>query len=86
MLINSFNCYSHILTGIYLIFLKNVLNETWSSFKTEFGPRRKYRETSYRVRQNLALFRNLVALILGWYCVKGLIFAKCIKEIGFEGT
>ena len=77
---------SHILAGIYLIFLKNVLDQTWGSFKTEFGPRQKYRKKSYQVKQNLALFRNLVALILGWYCVKGLIVVKFIAEIGFKGA
>ena len=56
---------SHILAAIYLIFLKNVLDQTWRSLKIEFGPQRKYRKKSYQVRQNLSLFCNLVAPILG---------------------
>ena len=77
---------SHILAGIYLIFLRNVLDQTWRSFKTEIGPQRKYRKKSYQVRQNLVLFCNLVALILDWYCFKGLMGTKFIKEIGLEGA
>ena len=34
------------------------------SFVTEFGSQQKDRLSGYQVRQNLALFRNLVALIL----------------------
>ena len=77
---------SHNLTGIYFIFLKNVLDQSWRSFKTEFGPQRKYQKKSYQVRQNLAHFCNLVALILGWYCVQGFMVAKFIIEIGFPGA
>ena len=67
------------LAGIYLIFLKNVLDQTWKSFKIEFGPKQKYWKKSYQVWINLTLFYNLVALILGCYCVKGLMVAKIIK-------
>ena len=84
--IDSSNCYSHILSKIYLIFLKNVLDQAWRSFKIEFGPQRKYWKKSYQVRQNLALFCNLVALILDWYCVKGLMVAESMKQVGFEGA
>ena len=28
---NSSNCYSHILAGIYLMFLKNVLDQAWAT-------------------------------------------------------
>ena len=80
----SYNCYSHVLAGIDLIFQKNTLDQTWRSFKIEFGPRQKYWKKSYQVRKDLALFRNLVTLILGCYCVKGLMIAKIIKGIGFE--
>ena len=75
---------SHILAGIYLIFLENVLDQTWRSLKTDFGPQQKYWKRSYQVRQNLALFCNLVALILGWYCVNSLMVAKFIREIGLK--
>ena len=53
------------LAAIYLIFLENVLEQTRRPLKTEFGPQQKYRKKSYQLRQNLALFCNLVALILG---------------------
>ena len=45
---------SNFLAEIYFIFLD-----------TEFGPQWKDRKSSYQVRQNLAIFCNLVALILG---------------------
>ena len=77
---------SRILAGIYLIFLKNVLDQIWKSFKIEFGPKQKYWKKSYQVWINLTLFCNLVALILGCYCVKGLMVAKIIKGIRFEGA
>ena len=47
---------SHILAGIYLIFLKIFLNQTGRSFKTEFGPHQKYRKGSYQVRQKFSTF------------------------------
>ena len=56
---------SHILAGIYFIFLSNVLDQTWKAFNTKFGPQWKGRESSYQVRQSLAFFWKLVALILG---------------------
>ena len=46
------------------------------SFDTEFKPQWKDQKRNYQVRQNLALFGKLVALILGWNCVKGLILTK----------
>ena len=56
---------SHIWPRIYFIFLKNVLKESWNSFNTKFQPQWKARKTSYQVRQILALFFYLIALILG---------------------
>ena len=47
----------------------------------EFGPQLKDPESSYEVRQKLGPFCNLVAVILGWICVKGLIFTKVVKKI-----
>ena len=41
---NSSDCYNLILAGIYLIFLKIVLDQAWRSFKTEFGPQQKHRK------------------------------------------
>ena len=34
--------------------------------------------------QNLALFHNLVALILNWNCMKNLIVTKIVQKINFE--
>ena len=54
------------------------------SFVTEFGSQQKDRLSGYQVRQNLALFRNLVALILNWNCVKSLIVPKIVQKNKFE--
>ena len=40
---------------------------------------------SYQIRKNLALFCNLVALILGWNCVESVIVTKIVRKIKFEG-
>ena len=77
---------SHILAGICFIFLKNVADQTWNTFNIKFGPQLKDRERCYWVRQILALFCILVALILGWNCVKGLRYTKIVKKIKFEGV
>ena len=44
---------------------KKVLDQTWNSFNTKFGPQLKNRESSYQVSQILAIICELVALILG---------------------
>ena len=75
---------SDMLAGIYFIFLRNALDQTWNSFDTEFRPQWKDRESSYQVRQNLALFCKLVALTLSWNCVKGIIVTKTLKKFKFE--
>ena len=71
---------SNFLAEIYLIFLKNVLDQTWKSSDAKFWSHWKDWKSSCQVRQNLALSRKLVALILGWNCVKGLIVTKFVKE------
>ena len=38
----------------------------------------------YYVRQNFALFRKLVALTLGYNCVKGHRASKTVKQIGLK--
>ena len=65
LLIAKFVKKSHIKARIYFIFLKNVLKETWNSFKMLFGPQRKDGTNSYEVRKLLAIYFNLIALILG---------------------
>ena len=53
------------LARIFFIFLKNVLKQSWNSFYTKFRPQSIDRKSSYEVSQILALFCNLIALILG---------------------
>ena len=54
---------SHIFAGIYFIFLKNVLYQTLKSFSGKFGSHWKARKSSYQVRNVLAPFCTLVALV-----------------------
>ena len=77
---------SHILTGIFFIFLKERLRPNSKSCKTIFGPQRKDRKSSYHVRQISALFCKLVALNLGQNCVKDIKVTKIVKQIKFQGT
>ena len=56
---------SYILAGIYLILLKNALDQTQKAFNTKFGPQWKDWKRSYPVTQISAHFCILVALILG---------------------
>ena len=53
------------LAVITLIFQKSTLDQALKSSDTELGPQWKDQKSSYRVRQNLELFRKLVALVLG---------------------
>ena len=77
---------SHIYARIFLIFLKNVLKQTWNSFNTKFQAQWKDRESSYQVRIILEHFCHLIALILGLNSVKGLRVTKNVREIKFEGV
>ena len=45
---------------------------------------KKIGKTVIQVRQNLALFRNLVALSLCWNCMKTLIVTKIVVKMNFE--
>ena len=56
---------SHILSRIYFIVLKQILDQTWKAFNTKFELQWKDRESSSQVRQILGLPRELVTLILG---------------------
>ena len=76
---------SHIKARIYFVFPKNVLKQTWNSFNTKFWSQWKDRKSSYQVREILALFCNLIALILSWNSVKTLRNTKILEEIKFEG-
>ena len=77
---------SYILAGIYYVFLKNVLYQTWKAFHTKFGPQCKDRESSYQVRGTLALFCKSVDLILGWDCVKGFRISNKLNFKGFGAS
>ena len=48
-----------------LIFQKNALDQIWKAFNTKVRPQLKDPKSSFYVGQALALFCNLVALILG---------------------
>ena len=61
---------SHILAGIYFIFLKKRPKPNF--FNTKLGPQ----NLSYQIRQVLVLFCKLVALILSQNCVKDLSFTR----------
>ena len=45
---------------------------------------KKIGKTVIQVRQNLALFRNLVALSLCWNCMKTLTVTKIVVKMNFE--
>ena len=62
---------SHILAGIYFIFL-NVLRPNLKGFQCQIWTSMKDRESNYQVREILALLGKLVALILDLNFVKGL--------------
>ena len=76
---------SNILAGIYFIFpqkhrrlnLEGFQSQIWTSIKRSG----KYLSSK---RQILELFCILVALILGWNCVKGLRVKNIVKKINWE--
>ena len=77
---------SHILGKIYLIFLKNVLKKTRNSFNTKFQAQWKACSSSYQLKQILAVFFDLISLILGQSSVEVLGVNEIVKEIKFEGV
>ena len=77
---------SHIWSRIYLIFLKNVLKETRNSFNTKFQAQWKACSSSYEVKRILALFCNLIRLILGQSSVEVFGVIENVEEIKFEGV
>ena len=60
----NFVKYSNILRRIFLIFLTNILKQTWNSFNTNFQYHWKDQKSSYQVRLILGLFSHLIAVIL----------------------
>ena len=77
---------SHIYPEIYIIFLKNVLKQTWNSFNTKFRLRWKDGKSSYQSTQLLGLLWNLIDLILDEDSVKGLRFSEIVKEKNLSGV
>ena len=83
ILCKFFFCFCSYLSS-YFIFLKNRPKTNLKSFNTKFRPQWKSRKSGNQVRQILAHFCNLIALILGWNCTKGIRVTKIVKEIKFE--
>ena len=77
---------SHILGKIYLIFLKNVLKQTRNSFNTKFQAQWKACSSSYQLKQILAVYCDLIPLILGQSSVEVLGVTEIVKEIKFEAV
>ena len=77
---------SHIWGKIYFIFLKNVLKQTRNSFNTKFQAQWKACSSSYQLKQILAVFCDLIPLILGRSSVEVLGVTEIVKEIKFEGV
>ena len=75
---------SHIWSKIYFIFLKNVLKQTRNSFNTKFQAQWKACSSSYQLKQILAVFCDLIPLILGQSSVEVLGVTEIVKEIKFE--
>ena len=69
-----------------MFFLKNVLKETCTSFNAKFRSQSKDRKSSCHVRRILAIFYELIELILTKNNVKGLRDTIILKEIKFEGV
>ena len=75
---------SHIWGKIYLTFLKNELKQTRNSFNTKFQAQWKACSSSYQLKQILAVFFELIPLILGQSSVEILGVIEIVKEIKFE--
>ena len=78
------NC--HIWGKIYLTFLKNELKQTRNSFNTKFQAQWKACSSSYQLKQILAVFCDLIPLILGQSSVEIVGVIEIVKEIKFEGV
>ena len=76
---------SHISSKIYFFFLKNVLKQTRNSFNTKIQAQWKACSSNYQLKQILAVFCNLIPLILGQSSVEVLGVTEIVKKIKFEG-
>ena len=77
---------SHILAKIYFTFLKNDLKQTPNSFNKKFQAHWKACSSSYKLKQILAVFWDLIPLILGQSSVEVLGYTEIVKEIKVEGV
>ena len=84
LLTTNFAENNHSYAGIFFIFLKTVLNQTWNDINTKFRRQWKDWKRSYQVSVDFALFCNLIALKLGKSSVKGLTVTKIVKENNFQ--
>ena len=75
---------SHICGKIYFIFLKNVLKQTRNSLNSKFQAQWKAWSSSYQLKQILAVFCELIPLILGQRSVEVLGVTEIVKKIKFE--
>ena len=62
LLTTNFVKTSHIQTKKFLIFLKNILNQTWNAFNTKFLCQWKDRKSIYQVKEAFALFCCLISM------------------------
>ena len=77
---------SHTWGKIFFIFLKNVLRQTRNSFNTKFQAQWKACSSSYQLKQILAVYCDLIPLILGQSSVEALGATEIVKEIKFEAV
>ena len=77
---------SHIWSKIYFTFLKNVLKQTRNSFNTKFQAQWKACSSSYQLKQILAVFCDLIPLILGQSSVEVLGVTEMSKKLSLKGV
>ena len=68
------------------MFLRNILKQAWKSFSAKFRPKWKDQRSTYHVRHILALFCNLIALILIKTVWKALELPKLSKKLSLKGS
>ena len=73
---------SDFLAGIKFLFLRKRLGSNTKVIQYKIVT---WLTNCYRVRQNWAIFCDIVALILGWNCVKDIKVIKFVKKIKLKG-
>ena len=77
---------SHILAGIYFIFLKNVHDQTWKSFNTKFRPQWKDRKSSYQSKTDFSIFLQISCCNFRLKLSKALELRKLSDKFNLEGS